>query len=217
MIFIEKTKMVFSYNNIDYDVVIVRKNNKNTYIRIKDNAVYITTNHFTTNRSLNILLKDNRKSIEKMIDKTIKKNEKDKNFYLFGKKYNIIINSNNSISISDNNIYIKDGKLLNKWLNNYIETTFSNHLKYWYELFEENIPTPNLKIRKMKTRWGVCNTKNYNITLNRELYKYDIECLDYVIVHELSHLLEANHSKKFWEIVEKYYPNYKKSRKMLRD
>ena len=68
----------------------------------------------------------------------------------------------------------------------------------------------------MKTRWGVCNTKNYNITLNRELIKYDISCLDYVIVHELAHLIEANHSKQFWQIVEKYYPNYKNCRKILR-
>ena len=69
----------------------------------------------------------------------------------------------------------------------------------------------------MKTRWGVCNTKNNNVTLNYELYKYDIGCLDYVIVHELSHFIEANHSKKFWMVVEKYYPNYKEMRKKLRE
>ena len=69
----------------------------------------------------------------------------------------------------------------------------------------------------MKTRWGVCNIKNHNVTLNSELYKYDIECLDYVIVHELSHFIEANHSKEFWNQVAKYYPNYKEIRKKLND
>ena len=68
----------------------------------------------------------------------------------------------------------------------------------------------------MKTRWGVCNTKNHNVTLNLELCRYNIECLDYVIVHEVSHFIEANHSKKFWAVVEKYYPNYKTVRKSLR-
>ena len=216
MILIEKIKMNFNYKDKDYKVVVVRKNNKNTYIRIKEDKVYITTNYFTTNRSINKLLLTNRKSIEKMIDKTIKRQEKDKYFSLFGKKYDIIFNSN-ELLIKDNIIYSKDEKAFNKWLNNYIKTTYTNHLNYWYELFEENIPKPNLKIRKMKTRWGVCNTKNHNITLNYELYKYDIECLDYVIVHELSHLIEANHSKKFWAVVEKYYPNYKIIRKKLRD
>ena len=216
MIFTEKIKMKFNYNNIDYEVVVVRKNNKNTYIRIKEDKVYITTNYFTTNYSINKLLLSNRKSIEKMIDKTIKRKEKDKYFSLFGKKYDLIFNSN-ELLIKNNIIYSKDEKTFNKWLNNYIKITYTNHLNYWYELFEERIPKPNLKIRKMKTRWGVCNTKNHNITLNYELYKYDIDCLDYVIVHELSHLIEANHSKKFWSVVEKYYPNYKNIRKKLRD
>ena len=209
--------MKFNYKEQEYDVVVVRKNIKNTYIRIKDNKVYITTNFFQTNHSLNKILKDNKKSIERMLDKTIKKQEKEQDFYLFGKKYNIIMDNDEKILINDDNIYTKDEKTLNKWLSNYIKTTYTSHLKYWYENFEENIPIPNLKIRKMKTRWGVCNTRNHNITLNYELHKYDIECLDYVIVHELSHLIEANHSKKFWQIVEKYYPNYKKYRKMLRD
>ena len=55
----------------------------------------------------------------------------------------------------------------------------------------------------MTSRWGVCNIKNHNVTLNLELSKYDISALDYVIVHELSHLIEFNHSKNFWNIVEK--------------
>lgn len=209
--------MKFHYKDKDYDVIIVRKNNKNTYIRVKDEDIYITTGYFVTNRSLNKLIVDNKKSIERMIDKSIKKQERDKDFYLFGKIYNVIVDIDNNILVENNNIYVKDEKTFNRWLNNYIKITFTNHLNYWYDLFEENIPVPNLKIRKMKTRWGVCNTGNNNVTLNYELYKYDIECLDYVIVHELSHFIEANHSKKFWNVVEKYYPNYKEMRKKLRE
>ena len=69
----------------------------------------------------------------------------------------------------------------------------------------------------MKTRWGVCNTKTHIITLNKELYKYDIDCLDYVCIHELSHLIHPNHSKNFWQVVNKYCCNYKEIRKKLRD
>ena len=112
--------------------------------------------------------------------------------------------------------FLSDLVIFNKWLSNYIESTFSSHLKYWYDLYEEDIPKPNLKIRKMKTRWGVCNIENYNVTLNSELYRYDIECLDYVIVHELSHFIEANHSSDFWRQVSKYCPDYKEIRKKLK-
>ena len=86
-----------------------------------------------------------------------------------------------------------------------------------YQLFEEKIPIPTLKIRKMTSRWGVCNTKTHHITLNLELIHLNIEYLDYVIVHELSHLIEPNHSRAFWNIVSKYYPNYKQIRKEMRE
>ena len=105
------------------------------------------------------------------------------------------------IKYINNNNYYKDAILL------YFTDGFG----------EESIPKPNLKIRKMKTRWGVCNIENHNVTLNSELYRYDIECLDYVIVHELSHFIEANHSQDFWLQVSKYCPNYKEIRKKLKD
>ena len=59
--------------------------------------------------------------------------------------------------------------------------------------------------------------KHVNVTLNYHLIKYDICCLDYVIVHELSHFIHPNHSKEFWTQVAKYYPNYKKVRKYLKN
>ena len=208
--------MTFKYQNQEYNVLVVRKNNKNTYIRIKNDTVYITTNYFTSNFRIKKLIEDNQKSIEKMLIRAKKRQLLDDKFLLFGSVYHIIYDNKSNLTIKDNTIYAKDEKHLNTWLNKYLKETYQKHLDYWYSKFSENIPTPNLKIRKMKTRWGVCNTKNYNITLNRELIKYDISCLDYVIVHELAHLLEANHSKQFWQIVEKYYPNYKNCRKILR-
>ena len=69
----------------------------------------------------------------------------------------------------------------------------------------------------MKTRWGVCNKKTNTVTLNSELIKYDISKIDYVIIHELSHFLHFNHSRSFWNQVEKYCPNYKKIRNELKD
>lgn len=208
--------MVFKYNDKDYEIVIVRKNNKNTYIRVKEDKIYVTTNYFTTKGAIKKLIDDNYNSIIKMIDKVNKRKVNENLFYLFGKHYDIIYNKVDSVKIVDDKIYVKDESTFNKWFNGYIRTTYSNHLEYWYNIFEEEIPIPNLKIRKMKTRWGVCNTKNHNVTLNLELCRYNIACLDYVIVHELSHFIEANHSKKFWAVVEKYYPNYKTVRKSLR-
>ena len=90
-------------------------------------------------------------------------------------------------------------------------------LDYNYNLFDEKIPYPILKIRLMKTRWGVCNRRSNTVTLNTKLIEYSLEKLDYVIIHELSHFVHFNHSKNFWNLVSKYCPNYKLIRKELKD
>ena len=69
----------------------------------------------------------------------------------------------------------------------------------------------------MKTRWGVCNKRDNSVTLNSKLMEFDLEKLDYVIIHELAHFIHFNHSKDFWNLVCKYEPNYKKIRKEMKD
>ncbi|MDE5539226.1 MAG: M48 family metallopeptidase, partial [Bacilli bacterium] len=82
----------------------------------------------------------------------------------------------------------------------------------------EIIKTPpfSLRIRKMKTRWGVCNYKSKTITLNSELIRYRKNMLRYVIVHEMCYFYHHNHSAAFWKKVSEYYPEYKMARKELR-
>lgn len=208
--------MNITINNHEYPVEIIRKNNKNTYIRVKHGTIYVTTNYLVSKKSILKLITDNQSSIIKMINQDQKKQSKTDNFYYFGKNYDVIYGFND-LEITDNKIYVKDEKTLNKYLQTKITTIFDEHLKYWVSIFEERIPNPNLKIRKMTSRWGVCNIKNHNVTLNYMLYKYDIACLDYVIVHELSHFIHPNHSQAFWRLVEKYYPKYKECRKMLKE
>lgn len=208
--------MKFDYNGETYEVEVIRKNNKNIYIRVKDNKIIVTCNYLTTKSTINKLINDNIKSISKMIDKSNLRKEKEDNFYLFGSKYDVIYGFN-ELEINGNKIYVKDKKMLDKYLDNKIKEVFSEHLKYYYDNYLEDIPKPNLKIRKMSTRWGVCNLKNKNVTLNYYLYKYDIECLDYVIVHELSHFIYPDHSKLFWNQVGKYCKNYKELRKKLKE
>lgn len=205
----------YIYNDKKYNIEIVRKNNKNTYLRVRDNKIIVSTNYFTTKKQIIKLIEDNTAFINKALDKSIKKKEDD-HFKLFGESYDIIYGPFNT-EINNDKIYTKDEKAFNKYFTKYIKNIYSERLDYWYNIFEENIPYPNLKIRKMTSRWGVCNIKNHNVTLNLELSKYDISALDYVIVHELSHFIHHNHSKDFWLLVGKHYPNYKDIRKMLRN
>ena len=81
------------------------------------------------------------------------------------------------------------------------------------ELIKETGLKPNkITIKQIKYAWGSCSSKK-NITLNLELIKYSQEAIRYVILHELCHIKYMNHSKDFWNLVEKYMPNYKQVKK----
>ena len=73
----------------------------------------------------------------------------------------------------------------------------------------------SFQIKKMKTRWGTCNTRTKKIWLNLELAKKSDECIEYVILHELAHLKVPNHGKDFAYIMDKYMPNWRKIREFL--
>jgi len=74
----------------------------------------------------------------------------------------------------------------------------------------------DIKFRKMKSRWGSCNSKKV-ITFNTELIKVKKELIDYVVVHELAHIKHMNHSRKFHDLVDKYLPNSKRYRRELKN
>ncbi|MNR35497.1 hypothetical protein D3C85_1533480 [compost metagenome] len=64
-------------------------------------------------------------------------------------------------------------------------------------------------IKRMKTKWGTCNIEAKRIWLNLELAKKPIQCIEYIIVHELTHLIERNHNSKFVAIMDHHLPNWK--------
>ncbi len=211
--------MKYKIDDQEYDVEVIKKNNKNTYLRVKDDlTILITTNFFTSKHSILKLLRDHEGDLRKMIARKCKEREKEENFYYLGQKYDIIlVNTIKSVSLDYPYLYVKSKEMLERWLKKETKKVFMERLDYWYQQFEEEIPYPKLKIRKMKTRWGVCNKRDNSVTLNSRLMKYDPRTIDYVVVHELSHFIHFDHSRAFWDTVKKYYPMYKQVSKMLEE
>ena len=198
------------------EVFITKKRQKNTYIRVKEDLnIYVTTNYFTTKEDILKLIENNKTSISKMITRQEKKQQSEKEFTYLGKKYNLVLINSKEITLGLETILYNNSENLHKWLVKQANSIFLEELNKMYNIFPVNIPYPSLTIRQMKTRWGVCNTKTKRVTLNLELIKKNLKYLDYVIVHELAHLVYPNHQQEFWSLVGQVIPNYKELRKEL--
>ena len=82
-----------------------------------------------------------------------------------------------------------------------------------YKLIKETGLIPNkIRIKDIKYAWGSCSS-NKNITINQKLISYSEDAIRYVILHELCHLKHMNHSKEFWDLVQKYMTEYKQVKK----
>ena len=212
--------MQIEINGKEYEVIIDKKiGNRNTYLRVKDDLkIYVTTNKFTSNREIERIIRDNIDSVERMIKKQEKRAENKEGFSYLGRKYDIIYTSTEGMVFGEKKVFLNRNFDLEKWYKKQAEKVFQEHLDSCYDRFTRKIPYPSsLTIRKMTSRWGVCNTKTKRITLNLELIKKPIFCIDYVIMHELSHLIYGDHSKAFWELVGENCEYYKDAKKVLKE
>ncbi len=201
-----------------FNVYITRKNNKNMYLRVKPDGIYISCNYFVTKGMILSFITANEESIIESDSRLQRKEQKKEEFYYLGKKYDVILlNTISKIEFVDDRVFVKNKTYLNTFLKNEATRIFNERVKVCYDLFEEDIPYPKVLIGKMTRKWGYCNKRQELIKLNFELIKYSIDEIDYVIIHELCHLLEFNHSKAFWKYVKKYKPNYKENQKVLKE
>ena len=199
-------------------VEIEYKSNKNLYARFNDDLkLHITCNRFVSERQILKFINDKEKQLLKMYERALKEQESNNFYYYLGDKYIVVYDETiKKAVIDDNMIFVRDQKMLDKFTKERIISIFQERLDKCALTFDK-LPKYTLRVRKMKTRWGVNNRSNNTITLNTELIKKDVSLIDYVCIHELCHFLEANHSEKFWYQVSLRYPNYKRARKMLRE
>ena len=209
--------MKFKLNDYTIDYEILRKDNKNLYFRFDENCkLIITTPKFISDEEVKKLITKNSSAILKMYEDSLERHERGSLFWYLGNSYDVIFDNRvTTIIFEEEKIICHDEDALNKFYLSECERIFQEEINTCRKCFN-NLPDFSTKIRKMKTRWGVCNVKNKIITLNSELLKKDVALIDYVIVHEMAHFYEGNHSKQFWKIVEMVIPDYKEKRKKLR-
>jgi len=102
--------------------------------------------------------------------------------------------------------------VLKKWIRKQAKTLFDLKLKQWS--LETQLHYSKLSVRSQKSRWGSCSSTG-TISLNDQLLFMPLSILDYIIVHELCHTVQPNHSAQYWALVNLHYPNYKQEEALL--
>ena len=194
-----------------------RKNSRNLKMYIDSNGIVkVSLPYYTPYISAKNFVKKNLDWIEKKLDYF--KLQKSRYYYL-GKdirllkiynanyKYFNYILSGSNLTIKTNDININEEQLYFEFLkeraNDYIPKRVKEISKrYGFEY-------KDIKIKNLSSRWGSCSAKK-NLSFNLKLMYFNYKVIDYVIIHELCHLKFMNHSAKFWKLVEKIMPEYKK-------
>jgi len=104
--------------------------------------------------------------------------------------------------------------LLYEWYRTQLKGIIPDLLTRWQQII--GVQVAEWRLKRMKTRWGTCNPKARRIWLNLELAKRPLHCLDYVIVHELVHLLEQSHNARFTVLMDQFMPLWRQHREELR-
>ena len=102
---------------------------------------------------------------------------------------------------------------LTEWYREQIKAEIPSIIGKWLPAL--GVADPAWGVRRMKTKWGTCNPDRRKIWLNLELAKKPSECLEYVVVHEMIHLLERNHTPRFYELMDRFMPSWRRRRDAL--
>jgi predicted metal-dependent hydrolase len=104
-------------------------------------------------------------------------------------------------------------RILHQWYRRQIKQLIPPLIEKWQAVM--GVAVADWGVKKMKTKWGACNIEARRIWLNLELAKKSPQCLEYIIVHELAHLLERNHNDHFAAVMYKHLPHWQASRAVL--
>ena len=214
-----------------------RKHVKNLNLRVrKDGSVFASANEMVPCEEVELFVHSKASYILKAIDhfhemEQYKPQPKQyvsgETFYIQGRGLRLQISQAQKDAISSDGVYIfletkdindveKKRRLVTHFLDQECKTVFGEAMEDLYPLVKKyGIEKPILRIRDMETRWGSCLTKKRIITLNKRLLEAPRNCIEYVVMHELCHLIYPNHSKQFYSFLTMLMPDWKERKDYL--
>lgn len=213
----------------DIVVDVVRKDIKNLHLRVRppQGKVHVTAPYRITDYSIRSFIvsklswiKKHQLKFEGMRDQLELEYISGENHLYQGKSYllNVIYyDATPKVEIRDNtyiDLYVRPGsnqlqreKVINDWYRSQLKEQVPYLLEKWEYVI--GVELNDWGIKKMKTRWGSCNQRDKRIWLNLELAKKPLHCLEFIIVHELTHLLERRHNDRFKALMDNFVPEWR--------
>jgi len=150
------------------------------------------------------------------------------NHYFKGNRYRLKViyqHTDPHIELQGNqfiNLYVRReatverrAEILKDWYRENLSQMLNNLVSKWEKIL--NVTVEHWKIKQMKTLWGSCNSKRKSILFNLELAKKPLYCVEYIVAHELSHLIERRHNERFTALLDAHLPNWKIIKEQLND
>ena len=220
---------------ISYDLEY--KNVKNINLRIKaDQSIYMSANHRVSDKIIEEFLRSKAEYILKALDHyaEIAKYAPKPKQYIDGESFRIlghdlrlkVVQGKRNTVESDESyitLTVKDScntelkkKTMDKWIKSNCKEVLLAVCESVYPKFQKyGVEFPELRFRNMVSRWGSCQPKRKILTFNISLVEAPLSCIEYVVTHEFTHFLQPNHSKKFYNQLAMFMPDWQERKKVL--
>ena len=213
------------------DVKIIKKDVKNITLKVRPNGeAILTAPNSASDEHIKFIMQKRAKWIaqKRAFFASFKMPQKEyvsgEDFRYLGRSYRLKVMQSKEERVKLQRgyleLFVKDKSdlkqrenLIYEWYHEKAMIYFFNILQEFNKIVKQDIKS--VKIRQMKTRWGSCNPYKSYINLNIELIKKPKACIEYVVFHELAHLLYPDHSKKFYDYLSLYMPDWQKRKENL--
>ncbi len=218
------------------DIALQRKAIKNLHIKVipPDGLIQVSAPNHLSDTAIRIAIvqripwiKRQQKDFANQPRQSARDMVSGESHYLWGQRYRLEVierhgkhevklkgNSKLQLFVSAGTSKARSEKLVVEWYRSQLKNRLAAILENWQKKI--GVQVDDWTVRKMRTKWGSCNPQTKRININLELAKKPPECLEYILVHELVHLLERHHNERFVSLMDGYLPNWRLHRDLLK-
>ena len=220
----------------EIDVLVYKKNIKNMHLYVlpPDGVIRVSVPVAVADDTIRLFviskigwIKKQREKFKNQARQSAREYIDGESVYVWGKRYRLMIrhgSKKNKVEIKGDRLYLyvrekstvaQREKALNEWYRNLLKAAVPTLIETWQDKVDVKIES--WAVKNMKTRWGSCNIVAKRIWVNLQLVKKPLPCLEYVIVHELTHLLEKSHNEVFVAYMDQFMPEWRMRKNTLNE